>query len=84
MFPNAQALSDRKELLGSELRDIFDAHPAAPSRDRDARAELAAAKLDMTIFTEGANSRRVCMCRGRCVGWGWALYDRYRPKANRT
>ncbi|PNW70940.1 hypothetical protein CHLRE_17g739752v5 [Chlamydomonas reinhardtii] len=57
MWAGIKALSDRKELLGSELRDIFDAHPAAPSRDRDARAELAAAKLDMTIFTEGANSR---------------------------
>ncbi|KAG2425539.1 hypothetical protein HXX76_013583 [Chlamydomonas incerta] len=65
LWAGIKALSEHKELLGDELRDIFDAHlgpgpqgaDTDTDTDRDTRAEAAAARLEMTIFTDGPNSR---------------------------
>jgi hypothetical protein len=65
-------LSQQKEMLGSELRDVFDAHPPRP---------LAQPKqLDMKIFTKGKDDRCVGVGGGgggggglvqRCLATGW-------------
>jgi hypothetical protein len=49
-----RALADEKELLGSELRDVFDAHPPRPLSGEE-RAELLARGPTggMARFTDG-------------------------------
>ncbi|GLI60691.1 hypothetical protein VaNZ11_002895 [Volvox africanus] len=51
MWAGIKALADRKELLGPELRDIFDQHsPRKLTEEQQPR-------LDMTIYTDGDNSK---------------------------
>lgn len=56
-----KALADRKELLGVELRDIFDENP--PHK----LAPEARPRMDMKIYTDGANSKWVHPAGG---AWG--------------
>ncbi|GLC38755.1 hypothetical protein PLESTM_000772200 [Pleodorina starrii] len=51
MWAGIKALSDRKELLGGELRDVFDAHPPRKLGEEEKP------RLDMTIYTAGENSK---------------------------
>ena len=46
MWAGIAVLSDSKEMLGAELRDVFDAHPPKPAGD-----ELAPALESMQIWT---------------------------------
>lgn len=53
-FAGIRTLADDKELLGSELRDIFDAHPPKALSDADKAALLARGPTGrMSRFTGG-------------------------------
>jgi hypothetical protein len=45
LWAGVRELSTQKEMLGSELRDVFDAHPPTPLAQRK--------ELPMRIFTQG-------------------------------
>ncbi|EFJ47993.1 hypothetical protein VOLCADRAFT_104954 [Volvox carteri f. nagariensis] len=51
MWAGIKALADQKELLGPELRDIFDQHPPRTLSEEERP------KLSMTIYTDGENNK---------------------------
>ncbi|KAG2490077.1 hypothetical protein HYH03_011542 [Edaphochlamys debaryana] len=53
LWAGIKELAQRKELLGEELREVFDAHPPPPPPP----GGRSPPKLEMTIFTEGANAK---------------------------
>jgi hypothetical protein len=52
LWAGIRALADRKELLGAELRDVFDAHPPKPLEEEE-RAAAGGQMEDMIIWTKG-------------------------------
>jgi len=52
LWAGIRTLADRKELLGAELRDVFDAHPPKPLSEEE-RAAAGGQMEEMIVWTKG-------------------------------